>query len=87
MFIFYGYLFSESTKNAEEYTEWKLVDVANSSQLGSKERVKEKIDKIKQFAREAAKSTALQIVPYDDRGEVQRLREALKERNREAEVC
>ena len=67
--------------------EWKLIGVANSSQLGSMERVKEKIDKIKQFAREAAKGTAPQIVSYDDRDEVQWLREALQQRDREAEVC
>ena len=81
------YLFLESTNSTEGYTEWKLVDVANRRQLGSKERVKAKIDKIKQFAREAAKGTAPQMLPYDDRVEVQQLRETLQERDREAEVC
>ena len=61
--------------------------VANSSQLGSEERVREKLEKIKLFAREAAKGTAHQLVSHDDRGEVQRLREALQQRDREAEVC
>ena len=66
--------------------EWKMVGVANISQLGSKERVREKIDKL---VREAAtlKSTAPQLVSHDDRGEVQQSREALQQRDREAEVC
>lgn len=32
---------------------WALVGVADNSQLGSRERIQEKIEKIKQFAREA----------------------------------
>ena len=76
--------------------EWKLVDVANNSQRGSNERVKEKIEKIKRLAREAARRDAkakLEVSP-EDRDEVQRLKEALQEtqaanlREREqAEVC
>ena len=61
--------------------EWKLVNVANNSQRGSDERVKEKMEKIKQFAREAARRDAeieLKVSP-EDRDEVQRLKEALQE--------
>ena len=61
--------------------------VAKSRQLGTKVRVKEKIEKVKQHAREAAKGTAPQLVSLTDRGEVERLREALQQRDREAEVC
>ena len=39
---------------------WVLVGVADNSQLGSRERIQEKIEKIKQFAREAKQ------VPTDD---------------------
>ena len=80
-------MFLESTKNAEDEIKWKLVDVANNSQLGSEERVKEKIKRIKRCAIEAAKSRATQLVSHNDRGEVQWLREALQQRDREAEVC
>ena len=80
-------MFLESTKSAEGYTEWKLVGVANNSQLGSKERVKGKINRIKQFAREAAKGITPHLMSHHDRGEVQQLREALQQRDREAEVC
>ena len=61
--------------------EWKLVDVANNSQRGSDKRVKEKMEKIKQFAREAARRdavTKLGVSP-EDRDEVQRLKESLQE--------
>ena len=46
---------------------WKLVGVANDSQLGSKERIDEKIEKIRQFARDAKQQ------PADDGAEVQGL--------------
>ena len=58
--------------------------VANHLQLGTKERLREKIEKVKQHVREAAKGTAPQIVSHTDRGEV---REALQQRDTEAEVC
>ena len=32
---------------------WQLVSVAGNDQLGTNERIQEKIDKIKRFAREA----------------------------------
>ena len=64
-----------------------MVGMANGRQLGTKERVREKIEKIKQHAREAAKGTTPQLVSHTDRGEVQWLREALQQRDREAEVC
>ena len=51
--------------------------MANSSQLGSEERVREKIEKIELFAREATKGTEPQLVSHHDRDEVQWLREAL----------
>ena len=54
-----------------EYSEstWQLVAVAKSDQLGTSERL-QKIEKIKQFAREAPVSS-------DDGAEVQGLRDAL----------
>ena len=60
---------------------WKLVDVANKSQKGSDERVKKKMEKIKQFAREAARRDAVAElgVSPEDRDEVQMLKEALQE--------
>ena len=59
---------------------WKLVDVANNSQRGSNERVKEKIEKIKWFARKAARRDAVAAgVSPEDGDEVQRLKEALQE--------
>ena len=45
--------------------------VANDSQLGSKERINGKMEKIKQFAREAKQQ------PADDRAEVQSLSDAV----------
>ena len=60
---FYGY--SEYSKST-----WHLVDTAIHDQLGSHERIQEKIEKIKLFAREAAVSS-------DDGAEVQGLRDAL----------
>ena len=63
--------------------EWKLVDVANNSQRGSDERIKKKMEKIKQFAREAARRDAvaeLGVSPEDrESDEVQRLKESLQE--------
>ena len=61
--------------------EWKLVDVANNSQRGSDERVQGKMEKIKQFARVAARRDAVakQGVSPEERDEVQRLKEALQE--------
>ena len=55
-----------------EYSEstWQLVAMAKSDQLGTSERLHEKIEKIKQFAREAPVSS-------DDGAEVQGLRDAL----------
>ena len=55
-----------------EYSEstWQLVGVAKKHQLGTNERTQEKIEKIKQFAREAQVSS-------DDGAEVQDLRDAL----------
>ena len=61
--------------------EWKLVDVANNSQRGSDERVRRKMEKIKQLAREAASRSVvaeLALSP-EDRDEVQKLKEALQE--------
>ena len=57
------------------------MDVANNSQRGSDERVKEKMEKIKQFAREAARRDVVAElgVSLEDRDEVQRLKEALQE--------
>ena len=61
--------------------EWKLVDVANNSQRGSDERVRRKMEKIKQLAREAASRNVVAElgVSPEDRDEVQRLKEALQE--------
>ena len=61
--------------------EWKVVDVVKNSQRGSKERVKGKMEKIKQFARVAARGDAVAElgVSPEDRDEVQRLKESLQE--------
>ena len=59
--------------------EWNLVDVANNSQRGSDERVREKIEKIKQFAREAAKGLGPELVFLESSNEVKQLSEALQE--------
>ena len=58
---------------------WKLVGVVNNSQRRSDERVRRKTEKIKQFAREAARSAVPEGVSPEDPGEMQRLREALQE--------
>lgn len=63
--------------------EWKLVDVAKFDHLGSNGRVQGKIEKILQFAREAAKSTSCQQVSSD---EISTLREALQAMMRDIEV-
>ena len=47
------------------------MDVAQSDQLGTNERIHEKVEKIKQFAREAP------ILSTDDSAEVQSLRDTL----------
>lgn len=72
----------EFMSHSEGTSEWKLVDIAKNSQRGSVERVKRKVEKIKQFAREAAiskRGVEDEGVPPKDRDEVQRLKEALKE--------
>ena len=57
-----------------EYSEstWHLVGVANTDQLGSNERIHEKIEKIKQLAR------AVPAVSSGDGAEVEGLRDALR---------
>ena len=57
-----------------EYSEstWYLVGVAKTGQLGSNERIQEKIEKIKQFAR------AVPAVSSGDGTEVEGLRDALR---------
>ena len=70
MFILPNLEFVDST--------WALVGVADNSQLGSGERIQEKIEKIKQFAREA------QQVPTDDDGDLpEREGELLQQLERE----
>ena len=57
---------------------WVLVGVADNSQLGSAERIQKKIEKIKQFAREAKQ------VPTDDDGDLpEREGELLQQLERE----
>ena len=60
-----------------------MVDVAKFDQLGSNDRVKGKIEKIKQFAREAVKGTSRQQVSSD---EVLTLRETIQTMRRDIEV-
>ena len=50
--MLFGYLhvYSEFSKST---VSWQLVSVAGNDQLGTNERIQEKIDKIKRFAREA----------------------------------
>ena len=69
-------------KCSEDKNEWKLVGVANNRQLGTNDRIMEKVGKIKQFVREAAKITASQQMS-DDGTEVQSLRDAFQEREQE----
>ena len=74
-------------KSSEGVVEWQLVGVANSSQPGSDERVRGRIEKMKQFFREASKDTASHLVSPDDRDDkVQRLIQALQQRDVEADV-
>ena len=78
--------FLESVKCSEDapcVQEWRLVDVAKVEQLGSNDRVMGKIEKIKQFAREAVKGTFRQQVSSD---EVLTLREAIQMMRRDNEV-
>ena len=63
--------------------EWRLVDVAKFDQLRSNDRMKRKIEKIKQFAREAVKGTSHQQVSSD---EVLTLRETIQTMRRDIEV-
>ena len=79
-------MFLESVKCSEEgpcVEEWKLVDVAKVDQLGSNDRVKGKIEKIKQFARAEAKGTSHQQVSSD---EAVTLRETIQMMRRDIEV-
>ena len=66
--------------------------VANNRQLGTNDRIMEKVEKIKQYAREATKKqfareapkiTASQQMSTDDGTEVQSLRDAFQEREQE----
>ena len=65
VYYFISIEYSDSTHT------WKLVGVASGRQLGSKERIDEKMEKIKQFAREAKQQ------PADDRAEAQGLSDAV----------
>ena len=56
--------------------------MANSNQQGTNERIKEKVEKIKQFARETAKTTSQQM-STDDGVEIQALRDTFQEREQE----
>ena len=51
--------------------------MANNKQLGTNNRVREKVTKIKQLAREAAKCSLPQQLSSDDGAETQGLRNAL----------
>ena len=78
-------MFIESVKCSEDgqcVEEWKLVDDAKFDQLGSNDRVKGKIEKIKQFAREAVKSTSRQV----SSDEVLSLTETIQTMRRDIEV-
>ena len=57
--------------------------MANNSQRGKNDRIREKFEKIKQFAREAVKITPSQQVSSDDGAELQSLRDAFQERELE----
>ena len=60
-----------------------MVDVAKVDRLGSNDRMKRKIEKIKQFAREAVKGISRQQVSSD---EVLTLREAIQTVRSDIEV-
>ena len=81
-------MFLEAVKCSEDgpcVEEWMFVDVAKVDQLGSNDRVKGKIEKIKQFAREAVnlKGTSHQQVSSD---EAVTLRETIQMMRRDTEV-
>ena len=54
--------FTKCSEVNQHTNEWRLVGVANSNQQGTNERIKEKLEKIKKFAREAAKITSQQML-------------------------
>ena len=68
----YTLCFSWCTRSEYSESTWHLMGVAKTDQLGTSERIQEKIEKIKQFAREAP------AVSSDDGAEVQGLRDALR---------
>ena len=57
--------------------------VANNRQLGTNDRIMEKVEKMKRFASEATKIPASQQMSTDDGTEVQSLRDAFQEREQE----
>ena len=74
---------SDSKINQKLKSEWKLVGIANESQLEDYDRIRKKHKKIKQYAREAARATDMST--YCER-DVNALRETvsdLQERERE----
>ena len=79
--------FVKDSENSTHAAEWKLVGVADNDQRGSSDRVKQKIETIKRFAREAAaKEDISQPMSSDDREGVQSLRLALQTLKKEAMV-
>lgn len=65
-----------------EYSDnsWKLMSVANHNELGSKERVLEKIEKIKKYAREARQ------ISSDDGAAGSKVRNPLQQKTHRATV-
>ena len=57
--------------------------MANNSQQGTNDRIREKVEKIKQLAREAAKIVVSRQVSSYNGAEVQSLRDAFQEREQE----
>ena len=76
--VYFHYNFLESVEFSNDAVEWTIVDKAKFGKLGSDQRVKGKMEKIKQLARKAANVAASD--------EVLSLREAIQTMRRDIEV-
>ena len=63
----YCVFFSESQETTERGVsrEWMMVDVANSSRLGSSERIRDKMTRLQQRAKHGAHTVAQQEIPQE----------------------
>ena len=68
--------------NRKLTSEWKLVDIANESQLEDYDRIRKKHKKVKQYAREAARDMDMSTYCESD---INTLREAVSDLQEEKE--